>query len=77
MSGFFNNLLANVISFNNIYTSIDDNHKAGNDTGVIYDTGRLLRIMFIFDPVEPVDSLYNSDVPIQSIQKKFRGETKN
>jgi len=30
MAGFFQNLLANVISFNNIYTSIEENNDANN-----------------------------------------------
>ena len=29
-----------------------------------YDTGRLFRILGIFDPIEPVDELRNSDVPV-------------
>lgn len=66
VAGFFNNLLANVISFNNIYTSLEENLEQNNKTGVWFDTGRLVRIILIFDPIEPVDELYNQNVPIVS-----------
>lgn len=52
------NMLANVISISNIYTSIDHNIQIVNDTGVHYDLARLTRILVIFDPIEPVEDDY-------------------
>jgi len=49
------NLLARVISMTNLYKSIDANKAVGNSTGVHYDTARLIRILLIFEPVEPID----------------------
>merc|ERR1712226_1799096 len=39
----------------NLYKSIDANVDVGNKTGVHYDSARLVRILVIFEPVEPVD----------------------
>ena len=75
MAGYFNNLLANVISFNNIYTSIQENQDAGNDAEVIYNVGRLLRIMLIFDPIEQVDDLHNTNVDLNDEAVRFRGKS--
>ena len=47
------NLLARVISMTNLYKSIDANAATGNKTGVHYDSARLVRILVIFEPVEP------------------------
>ena len=59
VSSFFlsllSNLLARVISMTNLYKSIDQNTDLGNRTGVMYDSARLIRILVIFEPVEPVD----------------------
>ena len=49
------NLLARIISMTNLYKSIDANKAVGNTTGLHYDSARLVRILIIFDPVEPVD----------------------
>ena len=52
MTGFFQNLLAKVISINNIYTSLNNNNNNGNVTGVYYDLGRMTRILIDFEPIE-------------------------
>lgn len=39
----------------NLYKSIKENVDTGNTTGIHYDSARLIRIAFIFEPVEPVD----------------------
>ena len=58
---FLQNMLANVISINNIYNSIDNNLEINNDTGVHYDLARLGRVLTIFDPIEPVEDDYYFD----------------
>lgn len=39
----------------NLYKSIDANKAVGNATGLHYDSARLVRILTIFEPVEPID----------------------
>lgn len=58
---FLQNMLANVISVNNIYNSIENNLEINNDTGVHYDLARLARVLTIFDPIEPVEDDYYYD----------------
>ena len=52
MTAFFSNLLSKVISINNIYTSIQNNQKNNNNTGLYYDMGRMIRILIDFEPIE-------------------------
>lgn len=49
------NLLARIISMTNLYKSITANIDAGNSTGVHYDTARLIRVLTMFEPIEPQD----------------------
>jgi len=49
------NLLAKVISLTNLYFSIEANLASGNLTGVHYDIARIVRVLIIFDPIEPID----------------------
>ena len=52
-TAFFQNLLANVISINNIYAAVEEHQATGNETGVLYEVGRLVRILIIdIDPIE-------------------------
>jgi len=39
----------------NLYKSITANLKVDNSTGVQYDAARLVRILTMFEPVEPID----------------------
>jgi len=52
IQGFLSNMLANIISINNIFNSLAEHSDDGNSTGVIYDTGRFIRILVDFEPVE-------------------------
>lgn len=47
------NLLARIISMTNLYKSITANIAVQNSTGVNYDTARLVRILTMFEPIEP------------------------
>ena len=49
------NLLARIISMTNLYKSITANLEVNNSTGVNYDTARLIRILTMFEPIEPQD----------------------
>ena len=49
------NILAKVISLTNLYFSIEDNLTSGNVTGLHYDIARIIRVVLIFDPIEPID----------------------
>ena len=59
------NFLAKVISLTNMYFSIEDNVLSGNTTGLHYDIARTVRIVIIFDPIEPIndEELIREDVP--------------
>ena len=48
-------ILAQVLSIFNISTSLEENVAANNQTGVQYDAARLVRLLLIFEPIEPVD----------------------
>ena len=48
-------ILAQVLSIFNISTSLEENVAANNSTGVQYDAARLVRLLLIFEPIEPVD----------------------
>ena len=44
-----------LLSIFNISTSLEENVAANNSTGVQYDAARLVRLLLIFEPIEPVD----------------------
>jgi hypothetical protein len=50
-TAFFQNMLGNVITINNLYVSITNDQKAGNLPLLYYDLARLLRIIIDFQPV--------------------------
>jgi hypothetical protein len=52
LQGFFTNLLANVISIDNIFRSLIEHSDDANYTGVVYDSARLFRVIVDFEPVE-------------------------
>ena len=52
-------ILSNVLSINNIYLSFQNNFNTMNRTGIAYDTGRLINILLIFNPIE----LVNDTIP--------------
>ena len=39
----------------NLYKSITANLDNNNSTGVHYDSARLVRILTMFEPIEPID----------------------
>jgi hypothetical protein len=47
-TGFFQNLLAKVVSINNIYNSILAKQANGDMDGIYYDLARLMRILMDF-----------------------------
>jgi hypothetical protein len=51
-TAFFQNLLAKVISINNIYNSITNKQQQGDSEGIYYDLARLVRILMDFNPIE-------------------------
>jgi hypothetical protein len=59
------NLLAKVISLTNMYFSIEANVRNGNVTGLHYDIARTVRIVIIFDPIEPIndEDLVREEIP--------------
>lgn len=48
-------ILSNVLGINNIYISLQNNFNTMNRTGVAYDTGRLMNLLLIFNPIELID----------------------
>ena len=58
-------VLAQVISIFNISTSLEENVSSNNQTGTHYDIARLIRLMVIFEPIEPIDgsAVQRTDVP--------------
>ena len=59
------NFLAKVISLTNMYFSIEENVEIGNITGLHYDIARTVRIVLIFDPIEPIndEELVREEIP--------------
>ncbi len=55
------NFLGSVISLTNIYFSMEENVKTGNNIGVQYDTARIFRILIFFEPVELKDDDFSFD----------------
>lgn len=53
--GFLQNIIANVISINNVYRSAYFAVAQDWDELMWYNFGRFWRILFIFDPIESVD----------------------
>jgi hypothetical protein len=49
------NILAKVISLTNLYFSIEGHVASGNLTGIHYDIARIVRVVIIFDPIEPIE----------------------
>lgn len=52
LQAFVTNIVANVISINNVFESMSANDEAGDSDGVIYDSARLIRLLIDFNPVE-------------------------
>lgn len=69
--GFLQNVLAKILSINNIYRNLNKAVSEGDETIQYFDSGRLIRVLFIFDPIElenPEDDWYynnndNFDIP--------------
>ena len=58
-------VLAQVISIFNISTSLEENVASSNTTATYYDAARLVRLLLIFEPIEPIDGagIDRVDVP--------------
>ena len=63
---FLQNVLARILSINNIYRSLIIAYARGDEVVKYFDYGRLTRIMLIFDPIEIEDAdddwYYNADI---------------
>lgn len=55
---FFQNSLSNIVSFINIFKSIELNEQNGNKTGLLYQYGRLIKIIVDVPPIN-FEALYD------------------
>jgi hypothetical protein len=53
------NLLGNVVSLTNTYLSLKSNSENWNVTGIHYDAARIVRMLTIFAPIEPIEEDLN------------------
>ena len=59
--GFLQNVLAKILSINNIYRNLNKAVTEGDEVIQYFDSGRLIRVLLIFDPIElenPEDDWY-------------------
>lgn len=79
MTGFFQNLLAKVISINNIYTAVQNDNAINNVTGLYYDIGRMTRTLLDFEPIEQasflemIQSFINGQLPSSTEEDEVEG----
>ena len=52
LQAFVTNIVANVISINNVFDSLMENEEAGDTDAVIFDSARLIRLIIDFNPLE-------------------------
>ncbi len=54
MQSFLQNMIGNIITFNNIYTSLTAAMEAGNTEQVYYYIGRMIYIIVNFEPIDDI-----------------------
>ena len=57
--GGLQNVLARILSLNNIYNNLNYAIEQGDEVIQYFDTGRLIRVLSIFDPIELEEPEYD------------------
>ena len=52
MMSFFQNLMGNIVTLTKIYNNINTYVAANNPVGLWQEVGKLVKMMFVFDPME-------------------------
>ena len=69
LQGFLQNVLAKIISINYITKNLSYATEVGDTKVQYYDTGRLIRVMLSFDPIEVIqaedDWYFDNDMDLE------------
>lgn len=59
--GYLQNLLGNILTINKLYGEIVEYSEANDTRSMYYEFGRIVRILFDFEPVVLEEASYSSD----------------